>query len=453
MTRRGFHPASPFLATGLVLALASPAVQALPSFAAQTGQQCAACHVGGNFPELTPWGRYFKLSGYTIGRSFWADGRLDHLPGGVFGQAGATWVKQAKDAAGDTLVPNNGDFKAEEGTVYVAGKVTDYAGVFLEYTWGNDYPGWTGGSDIMDARAVAPLTLGGRELLLGVDVNDGPSLQDAWNTVPAWTFPYYTSPTAPGPVASALINGLANNVAGTGVYAWWDRKIYAEVSLYRTARDVWRFMSSGIEWTQPGGAVYVDGYNPYWRLNYSDQSGPNAWMVGTFGMITKVYPDNTQPSGPTDKYDDYGFDAQYQYLTDLNKYTLRATWLYEKEHWDASYPAGDTANPDGHISQILVSATWWRNDLWGLSGSYFQSDGSSDADLYGLTNANGDLVGDSPNTNGYVLEADYLVTQNIKLSAQYVGYFRYNGSTSNTDGLGRAAGDNDTLFLNLFVAY
>src|SRR6266849_771479 len=39
--------------------------QAVPSYARQTGQECIACHV--SFPELTPYGRYFKLTGYTIG--------------------------------------------------------------------------------------------------------------------------------------------------------------------------------------------------------------------------------------------------------------------------------------------------------------------------------------------------------------------------------------------------
>ena len=40
---------------------------ALPTFARQTGQSCVACHAGGQFPELTPYGRIFKLTGYTIG--------------------------------------------------------------------------------------------------------------------------------------------------------------------------------------------------------------------------------------------------------------------------------------------------------------------------------------------------------------------------------------------------
>ncbi|HLZ66934.1 MAG TPA: hypothetical protein VKQ29_11930, partial [Aliidongia sp.] len=48
-----------------VIVLAPRRAQALPSYARQTGQQCAACHNG--FPELTPYGRLFKLNGYTFG--------------------------------------------------------------------------------------------------------------------------------------------------------------------------------------------------------------------------------------------------------------------------------------------------------------------------------------------------------------------------------------------------
>lgn len=41
---------------------------ALPLFARQTGQNCVSCHAGGQFPELTPYGRMFKMTGYTIGQ-------------------------------------------------------------------------------------------------------------------------------------------------------------------------------------------------------------------------------------------------------------------------------------------------------------------------------------------------------------------------------------------------
>ena len=48
----------------LVTGFAQPA-QALPSFARQTGQPCGTCHT--DFPALTPYGRRFKLLGYTTG--------------------------------------------------------------------------------------------------------------------------------------------------------------------------------------------------------------------------------------------------------------------------------------------------------------------------------------------------------------------------------------------------
>ena len=48
----------------LTFGLASPA-RALPSFARQTGQPCGTCHT--DFPALTPYGRRFKLLGYTTG--------------------------------------------------------------------------------------------------------------------------------------------------------------------------------------------------------------------------------------------------------------------------------------------------------------------------------------------------------------------------------------------------
>ncbi|MHB1334257.1 MAG: hypothetical protein ACYCY1_16855, partial [Sulfuriferula sp.] len=58
-----------FLVPTLLMALMSfsNSAQAVPAFARQTGQNCVACHAGGQFPELTPYGRLFKLTGYTLG--------------------------------------------------------------------------------------------------------------------------------------------------------------------------------------------------------------------------------------------------------------------------------------------------------------------------------------------------------------------------------------------------
>ncbi|MFI5245032.1 MAG: hypothetical protein ACHQQR_07385, partial [Gemmatimonadales bacterium] len=36
----------------------------IPSFSRQTKLACSMCHTG--FPQLTPFGRLFKLNGYTL---------------------------------------------------------------------------------------------------------------------------------------------------------------------------------------------------------------------------------------------------------------------------------------------------------------------------------------------------------------------------------------------------
>src|ERR1017187_10506672 len=42
-----------------------PTADALPSYARQPGQPCGTCHT--DYPGLTPYGRLFKLGGYTAG--------------------------------------------------------------------------------------------------------------------------------------------------------------------------------------------------------------------------------------------------------------------------------------------------------------------------------------------------------------------------------------------------
>ena len=52
-----------------MLAVSAGPAEALPSYARQTGQPCAACHTA--FPELTPFGRRFKIGGYTLQGGDW----------------------------------------------------------------------------------------------------------------------------------------------------------------------------------------------------------------------------------------------------------------------------------------------------------------------------------------------------------------------------------------------
>src|SRR5579872_3705775 len=50
--------------TSMVIAAWTVPLGAVPSHARQTGMACQACHT--IFPELTPFGRLFKLNGYEI---------------------------------------------------------------------------------------------------------------------------------------------------------------------------------------------------------------------------------------------------------------------------------------------------------------------------------------------------------------------------------------------------
>ena len=53
------------LGAALVVGISAAPARAVPAFAVQTGQTCETCHVGGFGPQLTPYGRNFKLNGYT----------------------------------------------------------------------------------------------------------------------------------------------------------------------------------------------------------------------------------------------------------------------------------------------------------------------------------------------------------------------------------------------------
>src|SRR5215469_7271322 len=66
-TSRGgaFFAAALVLASALLIIGYITPTQALPSYARQTGQPCGTCHT--DFAGLTPYGRLFKIQGYTAG--------------------------------------------------------------------------------------------------------------------------------------------------------------------------------------------------------------------------------------------------------------------------------------------------------------------------------------------------------------------------------------------------
>ena len=430
---------------------------ALPIFARQTGQSCVACHAGGQFPELTPYGRFFKLTGYTLGTR-------TALPISVMGILSYTKIKNATSDTPSVDFAKNANALFQTGSVFVGGKVTDNIGGFAQVTYDNyasqdpDSLAWSGHShaDNIDLRYADHFVDGKMDLIVGASLNNNPSLSDVWNTAPAWIQYVPTHFGVTGPSATPMIAQLGQQVVGLGAYVFWNRMVYAEVAGYQTAKGGFSFLKAG---NTIGNRL--QGSNPYARIALNTEWGPHNAMIGAFGMNADVYPDPLFASGPVTHYRDRGIDAQYQYLLDPHTVTVQASYIREQSSGGGD--AGSSTNNSNTLNQLRLKASYIYRASWGGSLSYTSTTGSADDTLFPGTqpDSNGDPipiplsgnVANTPTTRGWTPEVFWMPTQNIRLGAQYFMYDSYNGAHSNYDGAGRDARDNNTLFVYGWFAY
>ena len=440
---------------GAGLACAATSANAVPAFARQTGQNCVACHV--SFPELTPYGRWFKLSGYTIGER-------QIIPLAMMAQVGRTTIKNNDDgtATGTLVTARDRAFALNGASVFLAGKATDNIGGFVQWTYSQNYntDGTSvghSGIDNTDLRWVGRLGSADADtvkLLYGLTVHNNPTAQDVWNSTPAFGFPFTASPTAVGPTAGTQIEGaLGQQVAGIGAYAFYDKTWYGELTAYRTADKMFSILRAGQDINTPGGVARLQGYNPYVRLAYNKEWGAHSLMLGAFGMRVDRYLDNTDPNSGTDRYADRGVDAQYQYIANPHTFTAQARYIKERQDYRTSFVQGLTSNPSDTLNSSRVKATYYYEHQYGATLSHFSLKGSADATLYPSGAVTGSANG-SPDSRGYLLELDYLPVQNVRLMLQYTAYNKFNGGGSGYDGVTtRSPRDNNTLFFNVWVSY
>lgn len=133
--------------------------------------------------------------------------------------------------------------------------------------------------------------------------------------------------------------------------------------------------------------------------------------------------------------------------------TLRGSYIYENQHWDASFPLGGSSTPKGNLKSVNLNGTYSYHDRWLGTAGFFFTNGNNNTALYAVTDPSGNVLTSSPNTSGYVLEVDRLITQNVQAMLQYKGFVKFNGLKSNIDGLGRSATDNNTIWLSVFFAF
>ena len=419
---------------------------AVPSFARQTGMSCTACHTV--FPELTSFGRTFKLGGYTF--SIRGESQPYVPPVAAMFQASITALDKNNGVLNNGVAPfDNKDDRAideynlpQQASVFYGGKIYDGLGAFAQVTYdgtANDIA-----LDNTDIRYARTDLVGGKHLVWGVAIDNDPTVGDVWNTTFAWSFPYASSAVAPTPAASALIDGgLAQQVGGIGAYALWADLVYASFRVYRTTYD-------GI--ASPLGAgtdpdTITDGAVPYWRVALQHQWNKHYVELGTYGMQADVYPGGGN-SGPTNCFTDYGFDAQYQYSSNPHLFSLETTWIHENQDWDASYAAGMTSNPSDTLNTFKANANYYYRSHYGTLGgtlAYFSTTGGSDQMIYAPDPVDGSRTG-SPDSNGFIFEADYVLKEKYRFSLQYTAYTKFNGASSNYDGFGRDASDNNTFY-------
>ncbi len=421
----------------------------IPSFSRQTKLPCTACHT--TFPQLTAFGRLFKLNGYTLSgieqiRATLPDTllpptlALDVIPPvSVMAQASLTHVAEEEPGTQN----DNAEFP-QQLSLFVGEAITPQIGTFLQVTYsGND---GSLGMDNADIRYANHTQLADRPLIYGVTLNNNPTVQDVWNTVPAWSFPFASSDVAPTPVAAPLLAGaLAQQVAGLGAYVFWNNLLYAELSGYRSAPQ------GGAHPPDTSAVNTLSGVAPYWRVALNKQFGPQSIEVGTYGMRIHLFPKGI--AGATDRFADLGFDAQYEREAGKMLVSGHATWLREQQAFDASLPAGTVSNSPAELRT-------WKADISGFVPTrrigatlgYFAVSGSTDATLYAPASVAGSATG-SPNSSGFIGQLDFNPWLNTRFSAQYVLYNKFNGGTTNYDGSNRSASNNNTLYLLAWLVF
>ena len=427
---------------------------ALPSFARQTGFECVACHV--SWPELTTVGRQFKLGGYTLIKDAPADERpllsLDKdgppplVPVAGFAQASVT-----RTARTDTTGADPSSFPAQDRAViqqlslFLAGRLASHVGAFAQ--WSYDGVAHHSAVDNVDIRYANHYAGNGLDVAWGLSLNNSPTMSDLYNSTPVWGFPFVSSTVAPTPAASTIIEGgLAQQVAGLSAYSMWNRMLYVELGGYRTADGVFSILRAGVDRST---AAALRGTAPYGRVALQREwdDGTQSAMVGAFGLKVEKYPDPLDPAGATDAFSDVGMDAQYQYVTSAHRISGQLSYIREAQHLDGTFGQGNAANPRNDLSTFSAKLTYYYDVKYGVSLGYHRVTGDADSVLYPSGVAVAGSASGRPDSSALILELDWLPWRDRRFTLQYTAYQKFNGGTTNYDGFGRNAKDNNSLYL------
>ncbi|MBS0373759.1 MAG: cytochrome C [Proteobacteria bacterium] len=429
---------------------AGGAAQAVPSFARQTGMPCAQCHTQAFGPGLTAYGRSFKLNAYTFGD------QPSLLPLAAMVQGGFDRTATDQPDPPTDHTSTNDNFTLDQLSLFIAGRVAPHVGVFAQVTY--DGNGRATSWDNLDVRYARSVTVGTVDAVVGVSINNNPTVQDLWNSTPAWGVPYISSPLNPSPIAAAVVDGgLAQSVLGATAYALIHDHVYLEAGAYRGLSDRWlNNLGVGAD-----ASPHLNGAVPYWRAAYQSAiENTHYFSLGAFGLNARLQPDPTVPD--TDRFTDLGMDATYQY-TDADRFSVSTNVVHirENQNLGATFNAQGASSPSHHLDEWRLDGTLTFRQTWSATLAAFDTRGSTDPVLYAPGALSGSATG-SPDTRGYIVQFEVIPFGklgsfaqpwvNARLGLQWTGYTRFNGGSSNYDGFARNAHDNNSLFVYYWIA-
>jgi hypothetical protein len=365
-----------------------------------------------------------------------------------------TSYTKTKSALPDSALPGENSQNGQvlfpqQASLFYAGRIAPNMGAFVQITYSSD--SGTFGLDNTEFRYAKQVPSVADGLTYGFTANNNPTVQDVWNSTPAWQTPFdQRTSAAIVPSAAALIDGgLGGTVAGLTGYLWWKNSVYAELGLYRSAPQghgaVFRADAGPLDSANPNGTIV--GYAPYWRVAYERQWDRNSWSVGAYGITAKITPTALAVGSSSDRSRDVALDSQYQFIGDEDIFSVQGTYIKERQSLDATFNLAGSENQSNDLKTLRVGGSYYLRRTYGVSLGHFSTTGSSDLVKYESGTAVTGSASGSPNSSGWIAELNYLPWQNVKLALQYIAYQKFNGASSDYDGFGRNAKDNNTLYL------
>ena len=444
----GFTLSAVLVAGVAALAVLVPRpAQALPSYAQQTGMACSQCHTVAFGPQLTAYGRQFKLNGYVWGNS------EDHVPLALMAVVGQTHTSGDLDTAPDHYSTNN-NFAMNEFTGFLAGRLTSHLGSFVEASYSGTERKLAWGA--FDLRSAWSGNAGNTAYVAGVTLNNNPTVTDLWNSTPVWSFPYTGSDLAPTPAASPMLyDGISERVLGPSFYVMLNNHYYLELGAYKGLGDS-MLKNVGLS---ADDNLHLKGLATYWRAVAQFDSGPHGFSAGLVGLNSRMHPDDTVST--TDSYADIGLDGTYQFSSGPHAVTANLSVVHEKRKLHGSFDSGASDAVSNKLNSKRFDTTYAYNQTWAGSVGLFSTTGTHNTDLYAPAATDGSANA-SPNSKGYTLQLEYIPFGktgsfgspwvNTRFGIQYTGYNKFNGGSTNYDGSGRSAKDNNTLFVFAWLA-